>query len=98
MLYFDEKESRKPIRSSVKIEVYKRAKGCCECCAIPLEKAHGDFHHWRSPTISPTAKTVQFLCPLCHRKYGHTRKVVTHHSLLGDEKEVVILRHKVRRK
>ena len=93
-----EEESRKSIKSNVKIEVYKRAKGCCECCAMPLEKAHGDFHHWRSPTISPTAKTVQFLCPTCHRKYGHTRKVITHHSILGDEKEIVTKRHKVKRR
>ena len=93
-----EEESRKPIKPTVKQEVYKRAKECCECCGIPLAKVHGDFHHWRSPTISPTAKTVQFLCPTCHRKYGHTRKVVTHYSFLGDEKEIVIIRHKVRRR
>jgi len=91
-------ESRKPIKASVKTEVYKRAKGYCECCGIQLARIHGDFHHWRSPTISPTAKTVQFLCPTCHRKYGHTRKVVTHYYITGDEKEIVTIRHKVKRK
>jgi len=60
--------------------------------------SHGDFHHHRSPTISPTSKTVQFLCPTCHRKYGHTRKVIKHTTLMGTEKEVRIIRHKVRRR
>ena len=95
---FFEKESRKPIKISVKKEVYKRAKEYCECCAIKLTMSQGDFHHWRSPTVSPTAKTVQFLCPTCHRKHGHTRKVITHSGILGNEKEIKIIRHKVRRR
>lgn len=99
MGYLYDEESRKPIKESVKKEVYKRAKGCCECCGIQLEKIHGDFHHWRSPTISPTAKTVQFLCPTCHRKYGHTRKTVTRDKgRIFEEKEVEIIRHKVKRR
>ena len=90
---FDEPR-RKPIKVSVKREVYKRAKGRCESCGIKLAKSEGDFHHTRAPSISPTAKSVQFLCPTCHRKYGHKRKTVTHRGFFEDEKETIIKRKK----
>ncbi len=89
-------ESKKPILTSVKTQVYKRAKRCCESCGLKLKKSEGDFHHWRTPNISPTTKTVQFLCPLCHRRYGHKRKTVIHHDLVrGYRKETKIIRIKV---
>jgi len=93
---FDEPE-RKTIKIKVKREVYKRAKGRCENprCRIKLAFGEGDFHHTRSPSISPTAKTVQFLCPTCHRKYGHKRKTVKHIGLFDDEKEAIIKRRRV---
>lgn len=96
-LIWGKTESRKPILASVKTEVYKRAKGCCESCGDKLTKSQGDFHHWRSPKISPSAKTVQFLCPTCHRKYGHTIQTVTHSGIFGKRKESIIVRLKVRK-
>lgn len=90
-------ESRKSISASVKTEVYKRAKGCCESCGDKLKKSEGDFHHWYSPKIYPSAKTVQFLCPTCHRKYGHTTGVVVHRGILRKWKETTIIRLKVRK-
>jgi len=97
-IIFGSTESRKPILAGVKKEVYKRAKGCCESCGEKTEKSLGAFHHWRDPKISPTVKTVQFLCLKCHKKYGHKIKVVVHHNLFrGDWKESTILRLKVRK-
>jgi len=97
-ILYGETESRKKIPAKVEKEVYKRAKGRCECCGTKLKKNEGDFHHWRSPRISPTAKTVQFLCLPCHRKHGHKRKVITHTTIWGKEKEVKIIRIKVRKR
>jgi len=94
-IIFGGTESRKPILASVKTEVYKRAKGCCESCGEKTEKSLGHFHHWRDPKISPTAKTVQFLCLKCHKKYGHKIEVVVHHGFLRNRKESAILRLKV---
>ena len=88
---FDEPR-RKSIKISVKRNVYKRARGRCESCGIKLTMGEGDFHHTRAPSISPTAKSVQFLCPTCHRRYGHKRKTVTHTGFLEDEKETIIKR------
>lgn len=51
------------------------AKGKCEKCGIKLKMNEGDFHHTRDPTVTPRASSVRFLCPLCHRKYGHKRTV-----------------------
>ena len=88
-------EKRVPIKASVKKKVYARAKGKCEACGRPLEMRHGDFHHTRDPKVSAMAKTVQFLCPTCHRKYGHKRKTVTHIGLFEDETESVVKRRRV---
>jgi len=87
---------------SVKREVYARAKGRCERCGlkIPWGDPRGVFHHTRSPSISPTAKTVQFLCRNCHAKYGHKIKTVTRKDpFLGltIRKEIRIKRKKVRK-
>ena len=90
-----EEPKRKPVRATVKREVYKRAKGTCEHCGIKLTPSEGDFHHTRAPSISPTAKTVQFLCPTCHRRYGHSRKTVTHYGFFENEKETTIKRKRV---
>ena len=103
ILLFGEEPKRKPVRMSVRKEVYKRAKGRCERCKkIKLDSPDlkggfkGEYHHRRSPSISPTAKTVQLLCPNCHERYGHTRKTVKHEDLLfGTRKETKIKRHKV---
>ena len=89
---FDDEPKRKAIRVTVKREVYKRAKRECERCGTKLQMSEGDFHHFRKPSISPTAETVQFLCPTCHRKYGHERKTVRHSGLFNDEIETVIKR------
>jgi hypothetical protein len=66
-----EERTRKPIPMKIKREVYKRAKGKCEKCGIKLKMNEGDFHHVRDPTVTPRASGVRFLCPLCHRRYGH---------------------------
>jgi len=66
-----EERTRKPIPMKVKRQVYKRAKGRCEKCGIKLKISGGDFHHIRDPTVTPRPSSVRFLCPLCHRKYGH---------------------------
>jgi hypothetical protein len=97
-----EEPSRKPIPVKVKRQVYKRAKGKCEKCGIKLKMSEGDFHHIRDPTVTPRASSVRFLCPLCHRKYGHKRiirKVNT--DTFWEKKEVKIVPKeviKVRRK
>jgi hypothetical protein len=70
-----EEPTRKPIPMKVKRQVYKRAKGKCEKCGIKLKMCDGDFHHIRDPTVTPRVSSVRFLCPLCHRKYGHKRIV-----------------------
>jgi hypothetical protein len=66
-----EERTRKPIPMRVKRQVYKRARGKCEKCGIKLKMSEGDFHHIRDPTVTPRPSSVRFLCPLCHRKYGH---------------------------
>lgn len=68
-----EEPTRKPIPMKVKRQVYERAKGKCEKCRIPLEMNEGDFHHIRDSTVTPRASSIRFLCPLCHRRYGHKR-------------------------
>lgn len=101
MQFWDEPK-RKPIKMSVKREVYKRAKGRCEKCrSIKLDPPDikggfkGHYHHTRSPSISPTAKTLQLLCPTCHEKYGHKRKTVRHYGLFENSAETKIKRLRV---
>lgn len=97
--FFDEPK-RKPIKKSVKKEVYKRAKGQCERCGkkLPFTGGATCYHHIRKPTISPTAKTVQLLCRNCHAEHGHKHKTVTRGGFLFEEKETVIKRKRVGRK
>lgn len=88
-------EKRVPIKATVKKKVYKRAKGKCEVCGISLEMKYGDFHHTRDPKVSAMAKTVQFLCPTCHRKYGHKRVTRTESDWWDTKKVSKIVRQKV---
>ncbi len=86
-MFFEEKK-RKSIPMKTKREVYDRANKKCEKCGRPLKMIHGDFHHTRDPTFTPRASSVRFLCPLCHRKYGHKRKTKKAEMLFGVEKKV----------
>ena len=97
--FFDEPK-RKTIKTSVKREVYKRAKGRCERCGkkLPFTGGATCYHHIRKPSISPTAKTVQLLCRNCHAEHGHKHKTVTRSGLLFEEKETVIKRKRVKKK
>jgi len=95
-------KSRKPVRISVKKQVYKRAKGKCEKCkkeklVSPDTKSgfKGHYHHVRSPHISPTAKTVRLLCPNCHEKYGHSRKTVKRDDFFETYTVTKVKRHEV---
>jgi len=101
---FWEEKKRKPIPMKVKQEVFKRAKGRCENpkCRKPLKwrdkgpgKIPGVFHHYRNPSITPTSKTVVFLCPDCH-SIAHEYKTVTKRDLFGvfSQKERKIVRKK----
>jgi len=76
------REPKKTHPMNVKRAVYERAKGKCEKCGIPVEMSEGDFHHTRDPTVTPRAKSVRFLCPTCHRKYGHKRTIRKRETLL----------------
>jgi len=73
-VYVDEDESRAAIPAHVKREVYNRFNKRCESCGMKLLMNQGQFHHLRSPTVKPTAKTIQFLCRNCHGMYGHKIK------------------------
>ena len=92
--------ARKPIRISVKREVYLRAEGRCEKCRIeiPWGDSRGRFHHNRDPSVSPTAKTVEFLCSECHAKYGHNVKNRILASDLRSLKQTTVKRNKVSRR
>ncbi len=87
-------EKRVPIKASVKKKVYARAKSKCEACGRPLEMKHGDFHHTRDPKVNAMAKTVQFLCPTCHRIYGHKRVTRTESNWWDTRKVSKIVRQK----
>lgn len=98
-----EKKKRAYVRKLVKEAVFKRAKGRCEYpkCHKPLKwgdkgqgRLKGIFHHTRDPSISPTEKTVRFLCP-DHSSLAHEYKTVTKRDLLlGERKERKIIRKK----
>ena len=70
----------------MKREVYLRAEGTCEKCHLKLKMNEGDFHHTRDPTVLPRSSSVRFLCPNCHRKYGHRPVTSTRVGLLGTER------------
>ena len=95
-MVFSDKPKRVSIPSPVKTEVYERCGGKCENpdCRTPdylMEQKEGDFHHIRNPSIKPTAKTVRFYCPNCHRK-AHERKTKTIRGFFVDEKVSVLKR------
>jgi hypothetical protein len=79
----------------VKRQVYERAKRKCEKCARPLKMNQGDFHHTRDPTVTPRASTIRFLCPTCHRIYGHKRITIKRETFLGTEKQTKTVRQEV---
>ncbi len=74
-LVYGDRAERVPIPQHMALEVYKNANKGCQCCGRPLRKiGYGDFHHTETPTKNPNPSKLQFLCPTCHRIYGHTRK------------------------
>lgn len=94
-MFWEEKE-RKSIPMKVKRQVYKRAKGKCEKCGRSLKMNQGDFHHTRDPTVIPRASTVRFLCPTCHRIYGHKRVTrIRDKDTFWEENEKKIVRQEV---
>jgi hypothetical protein len=89
---------RKPIPLRVKRIVYERAKGKCRKCGTRLKMDEGDFHHKGKPT-STRPSSIVFLCPNCHRKYGHKYRIVKHETVWGGvEKERKIIRQRIVRK
>ena len=92
---FWEEKTRKPIPMKVKRQVYETAKRKCEKCGRPLKMNQGDFHHVRDPTVTPRASTVRFLCPTCHRIYGHKRTTRKRETFFGTEKETKTIRQEV---
>lgn len=102
---WEKKKKRAYVSKSVKEAVFKRAKGRCENpkCHKPLKwgdkgrgKIKGIFHHTRDPSISPTEKTLRFLCPDCSSSLAHEYKTVTKRDLwLGERKERKITRKKI---
>jgi hypothetical protein len=88
-----ERKKRLAIRASVKQAVFNRADGKCEYrgCKKSLKwgnkgsgATRGVFHHTRSPSISPTEKTVRFVCP-DHHDHLHEYKTRKKSLLLTGE-------------
>lgn len=94
-MFWGEEKKRKTLPMRRKRQVYERAKARCEKCGTRLKMNEGDFHHTRDPTVTPRAANIRFLCPTCHRKYGHKRKTRTKELLFGTEKEVKVIRKDV---
>ena len=92
---FWEEKSRKRLPMRRKHTVFKRAGGKNEKCGRKLTMKEGDFHHTRDPTVVPRAESIRFLCPTCHRKYGHKRKTIKREGLFYTEKEARIVRKDV---
>jgi 5-methylcytosine-specific restriction endonuclease McrA len=86
-----------PLPLRVKRIVYERAKGKCQRCGTPLKMNEGDFHH-KGVATSERPSSIVFLCPNCHRKYGHEYRTVKHDTLFGLEKEVRVIHKRVVRK
>ena len=92
-----EEPDRRPLPLRTKRIVYERAKGKCQRCKIYLKINQGDFHHKGKPT-STRPSSIVFLCPTCHRKYGHKYRTIKRESIWGVEKERRIIRQRVVRK
>ena len=83
----------------MKKAVFERAQGQCESrnCNKNLKwgsrgtGTRGIFHHTRSPSISPTEKTVRFVCPDCPSNL-HEIKTRTKNHPLSQTKERVVVR------
>ncbi len=89
------------VRQSVKDAVFKRAKGKCEYpkCGKNLRwgdkgtgNIKGRFHHIRKPSISPTEKTVRFVCPDHHDLLHEHKSVKKFDPFFGDKNESKIIR------
>jgi len=100
------------IKKSVKEIVYKRSKGHCEnedcpigdrrtknCEKMFLKQSEGHFHHNKTKSISPSPKTVDFLCPYCHLNLGHKIKTTTmpYRFVSGSETYTTVKRHPFRK-
>ncbi|WGM90375.1 MAG: hypothetical protein NUK63_04430 [Candidatus Bathyarchaeum tardum] len=96
---FDSEEKRVAIPASTKKEVYSRAKGKCESCGTKMKMTGdgGDFHHTRKPSVKSRPSSIQFLCAVCHRRYGHAKRTKIVKNAFGTviEKKVTITRRKV---
>lgn len=90
-----QEEKRVSLPSKTKKEVYQRSDGKCESCGKPLKMNKGEFHHLRKPSVRSRPSTIQFLCPTCHRNYGHEWKTRTVHTIFGEEKKRYLVRKKV---
>ena len=97
MSFLLERERRVPLSMETRKKVYERAKGRCESCGIPLKMKEGEFHHLREPTAKSRPSTIQFLCPTCHKRYGHDYKTITRSTIFGTEKITKIIRKRVRK-
>ncbi len=99
-------KKRATIRAEVKKAVFERAKGQCESrnCNKNLKwgsrgtGTRGVFHHTRSPSISPTEKTVRLVCPDCHSNLHEIKTRTKNHPLIGQTKERVVVRKDTKRK
>ena len=98
---------RVPIRPSVKRAVFNRAGGKCEYrqCGIALKwgskgtgETKGVFHHIRNPSISPTEKTVVFVCPNHHSVLHEYKTKKEHHPFFGEQTKREIKRKDPRTK
>ncbi len=90
-------EKRVRLPSETKKKVYERAKKRCQSCGKPLKRNQGEFHHLRKPTVKSSPSTIQFLCPSCHKEYGHEWKTRTVRSIFETKKVPYIVRKKVRK-
>jgi len=90
-------EKRVRIPSATKKAVYERVNKRCQCCGKPLRINQGEFHHLRKPTVRSHPKFLQFLCPTCHKNYGHERKTKKVREMFETRKLVVIKRKRVRK-
>ena len=95
------------VRQSVKEAVFNRAKGKCEYngCKKDLRWGNkgtgnikGNFHHTRSPSISPTEKTVVFVCPDHHSLLHEYKSTKEYHPFFGDQQKRKIKRKDPRTK
>jgi hypothetical protein len=100
-LKFPSNNKRATIKASVKQAVFKRANGQCEYprCHKDLKwgnkgkgTAKGRFHHTRTPSITPTEKTVRFVCADHHDRLHQIKTVTKTNPLLGSTKERKIIR------